>query len=139
MKMNRFWAGLILLTLLLAACVPASGEVNAEVSQRAEEIAARLVTAIDAGDLTAFHADMNAQMTAAFDQKAFDDLRALFQTRLGDYKSMKMTSISLSDQYYVALFEMEYEKSPKVVMRLVLETSQPYLLSGLWFDSAELR
>jgi hypothetical protein len=126
------------LVALLAACVPASGGVDEAISQRAEEIAGRLVAAIDAGDLTAFHADMSEQMSAAFDQKAFEDLSALFQTRLGAYKSMKMTSISLSEQYYVALFEMEYEKSPAVVMRLVLEPNEPYKLSGLWFDAPEL-
>ncbi len=131
---------LILATVvLLAACVPASGGVDDAISQRAEEIAGRLVASIDAGDLTAFHADMTAEMSAAFDQKAFDNLAALFQTRLGAYKSMKMTSISLSEQYYVALFEMEYEKAPTVAMRLVLESSEPYKLTGLWFDAPELR
>lgn len=147
--MKRVFLTILLITvtlIMLAGCAPStaattelSEDSKTTIITTADAKADQLIKSIEAGDMDAFHKNMSEKMAASFNQKAFTDLQTIFSTKLGKVVSFKATDVSLSNNYYVVMYELACEKAPKVSMRLVLDSTEPNAISGLWFNAPELQ
>ncbi len=110
-------------------------QVLAYASPKADNLIAGLVS----GDYKVFSADFDSTMKEGMNQAAFEQLLQQFTSKLGNYQS-KEVSIVLKDQKFTTVaYKMIFEKDDAVVMRVVFDNHEPHQITGLWFDSPELR
>jgi hypothetical protein len=126
----------------LSACSktqPVPQELQADLIATADPITDRLLAALAANDYDSFIQDMEPKMKAAMTQEQFADLRQLLDSKAGAYQSRQLNTVEQNGDFYIILYTAAFEKSPAVTMRIVLTNTAPYQLTGLWFDSPELR
>jgi hypothetical protein len=110
-----------------------------EVLAYATPKADNLIKGLVEGDYAVFSADFDETMKNGMNQAAFDELRQMFADKLGSYESHEV-SIVLEDELYTTVaYKMIFEKDNAVVMRVVFDNQAPHQITGLWFDSPELR
>lgn len=144
--MHKISKGLIILLgigVLLSACTSTTrtleGSEKNAVLAYAEPMATTLLDGLFAGDYTTFATNFDEAMRKGLDEKAFADLRQTLESRLGAFQSREVSSVLESGNYYIVVYRLRFEKDDAVTMRLVLTKAEPHLVSGLWFDSPELR
>ncbi|WP_322807862.1 DUF3887 domain-containing protein [Thermanaerothrix sp.] len=143
MKISKWLIVLLGIGVVLSACT--GGTRTLEDSEKdavlayAEPMATTLLDGLFAGDYTAFATNFDEAMRKGLDEKAFADLRQTLESRLGAFKSREVSSVLESGNYYIVVYRLRFEKDDAVTMRLVLTKAEPHLVSGLWFDSPELR
>jgi len=134
---------LLLLALVVSACSAGArtleGEERDTVLAYAEPMADTLINGLVNGDYTTFATDFDDAMRKGLDEKAFADLRALLESRLGAYQGREVTSVLETSKYTMVIYRLRYEKDDQVTMRLVISRETPHKVTGLWFDSPELR
>ncbi|MCX8024736.1 MAG: DUF3887 domain-containing protein [Thermanaerothrix sp.] len=142
-KWHMFVALILGFMGLLTACSGGArtleGDAKDAVLAYAEPMAENLLNGLFAGNYTTFSADFDEAMRKGLDEKAFADLRQTLESRLGAFKSREVSSVLESGNYYIVVYRLRFEKDDAVTMRLVLTKAEPHLVSGLWFDSPELR
>ncbi len=135
----------LLLALLLAACggtTPLSTDEATTFANQIAENSENLLLAINAQDYDGYVSDMDEQMRSVSTE---DDLAQLYETivgRIGDYVpgSLEMTQVLEQEPYYIVIYTARFEQEDGVTVRVVYDVSgaEP-LISGLWFDSPQLR
>ncbi len=151
MKINKLLSILIisLAAILLGSCslfqAPLTEPKTLEGAQRDQVLtyaspkADNLIAGLVAGDYTIFSVDFDSTMKEGMNQAAFEELLQQFTSKLGTYQS-KEVSIVLKDQKFTTVaYKMIFEKDDSVVMRVVFDNQEPHQITGLWFDSPELR
>ena len=98
-----------------------------------------LIKGLVDGDYAVFSADFDATMKEGMNQAAFDELRQIFADKLGSYKSHEVSVVLEDELYTTVAYKMIFEKDDAVVMRVVFDNNSPHPITGLWFDSPELR
>ncbi len=98
-----------------------------------------LIQGIISRDYSVFSRDFDAVMKQGMDQAAFEKLLATFTDKLGGYQSHEVNTVLQDEKYQVVVYRLTYEKDNLVSMRIVFNREEPHLISGLWFDSPELR
>jgi len=132
----------IILSSALTACNGAKVLEGAErdaLLAVAEPMTDNLLTAIAANDQAAFVTDMDEKMTTAFTGEQLSGLATLINGKAGSYISREVKSVAVAQGFNIITYELKYDKAPAVSMRLILTTSEPYQITGLWFDAPELR
>ncbi|MGB9800897.1 MAG: DUF3887 domain-containing protein [Thermanaerothrix sp.] len=129
----------IILTACSGGARTLEGDTRDAVLAYAEPMADTLLNGLFAGDYTTFATDFDEAMRKGLDEKAFTDLRQMLESRLGAFQSREVSSVLESGNYYIVVYRLRFEKDDAVTMRLVLTKTEPHLVSGLWFDSPELR
>ena len=92
-----------------------------------------------ARDYSQFSRDFSDSMKEGMDETAFKDLLNMLDSKLGAYQSNDLVTVLQDDNYSTVVYRLTYEKDNQVTMRVVFDKSDPHLISGLWFDSPELR
>jgi hypothetical protein len=100
-----------------------------------ENILAGLV----ARDYAQFSRDFSAEMKTGMDEAAFNELLAMLDSKLGTFQSSDLVTVLQDDSFSTVVYRLTYEKDNEVSMRVVFNLEEPHLISGLWFDSPELR
>jgi hypothetical protein len=128
-------------TGLLAGCGPVilSGADAAEVTAFAEPLAENLLAGYAQGNYDVFARDFDTQMRTGLTAAALAEMRTAFDAALGAYQARQLDHIEMADPYFTAVYTLKFEKAPAVAMRLVMTLSEPHKITGLWFDSPELR
>jgi hypothetical protein len=146
MKIKLFTLVGLVGLLLLAACGPISqtyGDQRDEVLAYAEPKVDNLMAALNAGDYAAFVRDYNEVMLKATDEKAFDGLRTLLQSKIGNYVSRQVTNVEQvtenKQQFIRVVYSAKFENEDNVTVRVVFDDTADHPISGLWFDSPKLR
>lgn len=131
---------LIFLVVVLAGC--SSGAV-ADVSPTAtpdpavltatQPLGENIINAIANDDYDAFIRDMDETMVGSFDETTFEDLRSQLDSSLGAYQSNEFQTTVLDDGYYISYYTLHFANGD-CAMRVVLTTTEPYKVSGLWFQ-----
>ena len=136
----------LLAALLLAGCGPVSqtyGDNRDEVLAYAEPKVDNMMAALNAGDYAAFVRDYNEAMLKATDETAFDGLRTLVQSKIGNYVSRQVTNVEQvaenGQQFIRVVYSAKFENEDKVTVRVVFDDTADHPISGLWFDSPKLR
>jgi hypothetical protein len=105
----------------------------------ADPMADNLLLGINNGDYSAFSKDFDDAMKTGLNEAAFLQLKQTFDTKLGAYQFLQQDVAEKQDDYIVALYVVQFEKAPAVTMRMVITDDDQHKVTGLWFDSPELR
>jgi len=134
---------LMLVFMTLAAGCASSktleGEARDRILASAEPMTDNLLAAIAANDQAAFIRDMDETMTTAFSGEQFGSLVEMVNTKAGTYQSREVKSVVVDQGFNIITYELVFDKASSVSMRLILTTSEPYKISGLWLDAPEFR
>lgn len=144
-------AGLLtsLLLLLAAGCsvvkspviepVVLEGNEIDTVLAYAQEPSENLIEGLTARDYAQFSRDFTDDMKQGMNEQAFNDLLSMFDTKLGTYQTNTLVTVLQDENFTTLVFQLIYEKDNEVSMRVVFDNKEPHKISGLWFDSPELR
>jgi len=78
-------------------------------------------------------------MKQGMNEQVFDDLLNMLDTKLGAYQSNNLVTVLQDENFSTLVYQLIYEKDNEVSMRVVFDNKEPHQISGLWFDSPELR
>ena len=113
-----------------------------ELVKAAEPFEYNLIGALNSGDFTTFSKDFDTTMKSSFKEADFTNMRQTFASKLGDYQSRTVAQVQSTtangQTIYLLSYTLQYSKSKAVTQRLVLTSSQPYQVTGLWYNSPEL-
>lgn len=139
---------LSIIAMLLSACsllAPQSqtrtleGDEREAVLEYASPMGENLITGLINRDYQTFSKDFDATMKKGMDETAFEKLLTTLTDKLGAYQSHEISQVLQDDKYSIVIYRLTYEKDNLVTMRIVFNREEPHLISGLWFDSPELR
>lgn len=105
----------------------------------AQTPAENLLNGLIARDYVQFSQDFSDSMKQGMNQQAFEDLLVMLDTKLGKYQSFDLVTVLKDENYSTLVYQLTYEKDNQVSMRVVFDNKEPHQVSGLWFDSPELR
>ena len=105
----------------------------------AQEPAENLLDGLIARDYEQFSRDFSETMKQGMDQQAFADLLAMLDNKLGTFQSSELVTVLQDENFTTLVYRLEYERDNQVSMRVVFDNAEPHSISGLWFDSPELR
>ncbi|MBI4732352.1 MAG: DUF3887 domain-containing protein [Chloroflexi bacterium] len=126
---------LILLSFLAAGCGPASPAAISD--DEVIAVTTNILTAMDAGDYTAFTSDFSDEMLAAFTEEQFSQLRDLIFSASGNFVSANELSISNKQGFAIYRIICKYDLED-VVVTIVFKIDG-IQVEGLFFDSPNLR
>jgi hypothetical protein len=145
---NALLAALMLLTLAISisACsspTPSSGLTGKDkdtVMAFADPIVDNLFAGYNGNDYAKFSTDMNDTMKKSVNEAYFTKtINGIVFAKIGKYKSRSIDQVIQSSTYVTIVYNAKFEKDDPVVVRLSIDTAAPHLISGLYFDSANLR
>ncbi len=141
-----FW--LMITSTLITACSLLSpqtqtrtleGEERDAVLEYAEPMGENLINGLINRDYATFSKDFDEAMKKGMDEAAFENLLATLTGKLGAYQSHEIQQVLQDEKFSIVIYRLTYEKDNLVTMRIVFNREEPHLISGLWFDSPELR
>lgn len=115
------------------------GEELEDVLSYAQSPAENLIDGLIARDYEQFSQDFSDTMKKGMNQQSFDDLLVMLDTKLGTYQSFDLVTVLQDENFSTLVYRLTYEKDNQVSMRVVFDNESPHPISGLWFDSPELR
>lgn len=115
------------------------GDAEKQVLDYAAPKAENLIAGLVAGDYESFSQDFDEAMKSGMDQAAFEQLLGMFASKLGSYRSHEVSAVLQDAKFTTVAYKMIFEKDDAVVMRVVFDNQEPHRITGLWFDSPELR
>jgi hypothetical protein len=137
-KTVHSWIVIALLVTVVSACAPKetilSGADREAVLAYSEAKTDNLMAGLNAGDYAAFSKDFDSDMLSAIPESEFLTLKEDRDAKLGNYISRSVTSVSLTGEFYVAVYLAVFEKDSEVTMRVVFRVAEPHNVSGLWFN-----
>lgn len=98
-----------------------------------------VLAGLKARDYVQFSRDFSAEMKTGMDEAAFNELLTMLDSKLGAYQSSDLVTVLQDDSFSTVVYRLTFEKDNEVSMRVVFDLKEPHLISGLWFDSPELR
>ena len=132
----------VALILSLAACssgTTLTGDERDAVLAYSEPLADALFEAFNTGNYVNLSADLGEDLKAAMGEEAFTTLKSDLDTKVGSYQSREVTSVIELKEDVVVIYTAVYANAPEVTVRLVFSLAEPHQITGLWFDSPELR
>ncbi len=132
----------ILFTFSLAGCNPGkalTGDAKTEVLAYTEPMADTLLAGLIANDYNEFSKDFDEAMLKGIDDNGFADLKSMLDSKIGGYQSREVTGVAEVDENILIVYNAIFEKAPEVTIRFSVSVAEPHQVTGLWFDSPELR
>ena len=107
----------------------------------ASAIAESILQSFNTGDYAAYSEYFDEAMKKAMPEVAFQQTAALIHDKVGEYQSKAFASVETEDIYTVVIYRAKFSQEQwGVTVRIVfLETDDNVFVSGLWFDSPNLR
>ncbi|MEW6503227.1 MAG: DUF3887 domain-containing protein [Chloroflexota bacterium] len=153
MVKNRYLKHILWLTIiatyLLGGCsllspaqsqtITLEGEQREAVLEYASPMGENLIAGLVNRDYETFSKDFDTTMKKGMDESAFEKLLSTLTDKLGAYQSHEISQVLQDEKYTIVIYRLTYEKDNLVTMRIVFNRAEPHLISGLWFDSPELR
>jgi hypothetical protein len=147
---NAVLAVLMLLTLAISisACSSSSTPSSAGLTGKDKEnvlayvdpIVDNLFAGYNSSDYAKFSKDMNETMKKSVNADYFTKtINGIVFAKIGKYNSRAVDQVIQSTNYVTIVYNAKFEKDDPVVVRLSVDTAEPHLISGLYFDSANLR
>ena len=114
---------------------------EAEVRVYADPISESILQAFNSHDYESFISDMDQTMRAAFTMHVFNETVTVTNVKIGDYVSKEYWKSERSGGYISAYYRARFTgEASDVTVRVVFsEDSGRHYVSGLWFDSPNLR
>ena len=125
-------------------CMEKSGVEVADVEQvrgYADPVTENILVAMNEGDYAIYSEDFDQTMKNAMTEAVFDETNTVIRSKIGDYVSKEFWKAESKDQYTIVYYRAKFTDEPAdVTVRVVFqEINGEMKVSGLWFDSPELR
>ncbi len=127
-------------------CVEKSGvEVDDVVLEQvrgyADPVTEQILVAMNKNDYARYSEDFDQTMKNAMTEAVFDETNAAIRSKIGDYVSKEFWKAESKDQYTIVYYNAKFTDEPAdVTVKVVFqEIGGGMKVSGLWFDSPELR
>jgi uncharacterized membrane protein YhfC len=98
-----------------------------------------LLQGLNNNDYAVFARDLNDQMKAAIPETTLAKMRTQVSDKIGNYVSRQVQSISRSGDSVTVIYAARFANDDQVTLRVSFEAAEPHRISGLWFDSPQLR
>ncbi|KAB3547803.1 MAG: DUF3887 domain-containing protein [ANME-2 cluster archaeon] len=134
----------VVVAVAMAGCMEKSGVEVDDVGQvrgYADPITERILVAMNEDDYTTYSEDFDQTMKNAMTAAVFDETNAVIRSKIGDYVSKEFWKAESKDQYMIVYYKAKFTDEPADVTAKVVfqEINGEMKVSGLWFDSPELR
>ncbi len=146
---SRVITGAMIVAVIVAAaisggCIEKSGVDVDDVEQvrgYADPITEQILVAMNENDYAKYSEDFDQTMKNAMTVAVFDEKNAAIRSKIGDYVSKEFWKAESKDQYTIVHYKAKFTDEPAdVTVRVVFqEINGEMKVSGLWFDSPELR
>ena len=132
----------IVLIILAAGCT-----LNSQVSSDEKEKISALVTAkiesmmqgFNEDDYPKFSTDFSEKLLGGMPLSGFNDTRKMLTEKIGNYQSFEIADIMNTQSFITVVCDAVFENAGKVTIRVIFDPKDDYSITGLWFDSPELR
>ena len=127
---------LLVLSAMIISCSPPKPE-----PPYASGITENVLTGLNQNDFAKFSQDFDEAMKKAFTEQAFAQTRDLLKSKVGDYQSKQFLKTEEQKPYAIVYYKAQFTNEPDgVIVRIVFqEVEGKAMVSGLWFDSPNLR
>lgn len=105
----------------------------------AQPASENLLAGLIARDYLQFSRDFTEDMRTGMNESSFKDLLDMLDSKVGAFQSSSPVTVLKDDNYTTVVYRLTFTKSNEVAMRVVFDNAEPHPISGLWFDSPELR
>jgi hypothetical protein len=136
---------MLIAATLVSACTPdppktLTGADKDAVLAYSESIADNLLDGYNTADYATFTQDMNDTMKKTLNEDYFKKniIGSVF-SKVGKYQSRSIESVLQTSKYVTVVYTAKFEKDDPVAVRISLDPAGAHQVSGLWFDSANLR
>jgi hypothetical protein len=134
----------IVAVAISGGCMEKSGVEVADVEQvrgYADPVTEQILVAMNEDDYAIYSEDFDQTMKNAMSEAVFDETNAVIRSKIGDYVSKEFWKAESKDQYTIVYYKAKFtDESADVTARVVFqEIGGEMKVSGLWFDSPELR
>jgi hypothetical protein len=136
-KISIFFLFALLMSMLLSACGSSNRQIKDDelttVTAYSAPAAEHILTGMANLDYATFSADFSDQLKAGITAEKFEVLAKDLNGKLGAYVSHEVSKAEETEGGYISVsYKTRFEKG-SVTMRLVHESADPHLVSGLWF------
>jgi len=120
----------------VSACAPKLPE-----PEYADGMTESILLAINSGDYTVYSENMDETMRTAIPELKFKKSYTLIKSKIGDYVSKHFLKTESKAPYTIVYYTAKFTGEPKdVIVKVVFQEIQgKVFVSGLWFDSPQLR
>ena len=108
-----------------------TGKQSDQIAAQVEPIAGEILSAIEDQDYDLFVTHFDETMRKAIDEDQFSNIVKQYG-KYGVPDSVELLNIEDQGNFYSANFGLNYPDA-KLIMRLVVSSEDPSLVSGLWF------
>ena len=90
-------------------------------------------------DYPKFSTDFSEKLLGGMPISGFNDTRKMLTEKIGNYQSFEIADIMNTQSFITVVCDAVFENAGKVTIRVIFDPKDDYSISGLWFDSPELR
>ncbi|HWQ04970.1 MAG TPA: hypothetical protein VN452_06410 [Longilinea sp.] len=131
-----------ILLFTITACLPGKavkGTAQEAVLNYTEPIADNILNGIEGKDYALFSQDFTDTMKKGIDEASFTQLCDLLSSKVGTYQSRQVSSVRDVDGMLLVIYTAVFSNAKQVVINLSISPDEPHLVTGLYFNSPELR
>jgi hypothetical protein len=136
-------AALLVLTVIsvMSGCTGKTEVDVGQVRDYADPITESILLAVNEDDYAKYSQHFDEVMKSAVPETVFQQQNSLIKTKIGDYISKEFWKIESKNEFTIVYYEAKFTQEPKnVIVKVVFqEIAGEMCVSGLWFDSANLR
>ena len=103
-----------------------------------EPIARNMFAGLAANDYAIFSRDFDSDMQESISANLFIGWRLNLDDKLGNYISHQVEQVTQSDEYYVVVYQVRFEKDEQAKVGIVFHAAEPHAINHLWIDSKQL-
>lgn len=139
--MKKIIALILAMGMVLLAGCSSGKQVDNTFKDKTDPIVENLLQSIKNSDYKSFNTDLDDKMKSAFTKATFTKMENLLKDKIGTYQSKEYWKVEQSGEYKIVYYKAKYEKEKDyVVVKVVTsETGGKIYVSGLYFDSPNLR
>ncbi len=86
-----------------------------------------------------FSENFDPKLLTGMPESGFNDTRKMITEKIGNYQSLKIADILKTQNFITVICNATFDNEDKVTIRVIFDPDAEYTISGLWFDSPELR
>lgn len=90
-------------------------------------------------DYQKYSADFSPKLREGMPLSGFNDTRKMLTEKIGNYQSFKIADIMETQNFITVVCDAVFDNDGKVTIRVIFDPKDNYSISGIWFDSPELR
>ena len=123
----------VVLCLLTSGCI-FNGTPSTEATDAANKTAESIFQSFNTGDYGQFSLNMSDRLKSGINESSFSGIRGQIQDKYGNYTSKAAPQGSVIQGYNNFVYDCSFEKGT-LKIRLVMNTTSPSLVDGLWFPN----